>query len=130
MTQPLKILLVDDDELILEAVAWLLESLGHQVTVAASGMEGLDLLHDGLPADLLILDQNMPGLSGLETLGQVRAFRPALPAFVATGYRDEQLTALVEAHPRTLVIHKPFRAPDFEQALARLEALGDGPAIR
>lgn len=120
----MNILLVDDDELILEAVTWLLESLGHQVTVAASGPEGLDLLRGGLPVDLLILDQNMPGLSGLETLAQVRAFRPELQAFVATGYRDDQLTALVEANPRTLVIHKPFRAPDFEQALAKLESLG------
>lgn len=123
----MRILLVDDDELILEAVAWLLESQGHQISLAASGDEALRLLRDGLPVELLILDQNMPGLSGVETLTKVREFLPELPIFVATGYRDESLTARVQAHSRTLLIHKPFRVPEFQKACEEMERLVQGP---
>lgn len=125
MAQPMKILLVDDDELVLEAVAWLLESQGHQVSLAASGDEALQLLLEGLSVELLILDQNMPGLSGVETLSKVREFLPELPIFVATGYRDEALAAMVQGHSRTLLIHKPFRVPEFQKACEDLKHLGE-----
>lgn len=122
------ILLVDDDELIAQTVAWLLESLGHRVAMASSGNEALDRLRGGLQPDLLILDQNMPGLTGLETLAQARTLLPDVPVFLATGYRDGQLEASVLAHARTLVLHKPIKLADFRLAFAELEGFGDRPS--
>jgi len=128
VTQALDILVVDDDELILEAIAWLLENLGHRISTVTSGPAALERLRQGLPVDLLVVDQNMPGLTGLETLEQARRLRPALPAFLATGYRDEALEAELAAYPLALVVHKPMRLADLQAAFHRLEILRmEGP---
>lgn len=121
MTRSLSILVVDDDDLVLESVVWLLESLGHRIEAAPSGREALARLQGGLAVDLLMVDQNMPGLSGLETLAAVRAFRPELPVFLATGYRDSDLEATLATFPRTRMVHKPFRAAELQAILAGLE---------
>ena len=72
----LRILLVDDDELIRNSLAPMLEMVGLRVWAAADGLAGLAQLEQGLEVDRVILDLNMPGLSGLQTLPRILALRP------------------------------------------------------
>ena len=115
----LKVLLVDDDELIRQTVPLLLKALGHGVEVASGGQEALRRLEAGFQADLVILDVNMPGLSGLQTLGRLRILRPELPVLVSTGFRDAALTAAIQGFTKVGTLDKPFLLDDLKRALGQ-----------
>ena len=66
-----KILIVDDNRMILQALSDHLEVLGYDTEVAANGTDALDLLKHDLP-DLIIMDIVMPGLSGIEVTQKIR----------------------------------------------------------
>jgi PAS domain S-box-containing protein len=86
---PLDILVVDDDALVLLNTAAMLEDVGHRVTTAISGADALRLLGERQgPVDLLVTDQGMPGLTGLQLLEKARRQWPHLPAVLATGYAE------------------------------------------
>jgi signal transduction histidine kinase len=116
----LRLLLVDDDELIRQSVPALMEALGHQVDAAPGGLEALALLEAGLEVDLVVLDLNMPGLPGPDTLDRIRALRPDLPVLVATGQRDPATMARILGVPRVDVLDKPFLLAELRKALARV----------
>jgi PAS domain S-box-containing protein len=100
----LVILAVDDDPLVLANTAALAEDLGHTVLTAASGIEALSLLADAAAVDLIITDQAMPGMTGVELAEALWSAQPLLPIIIATGYAElpDQL------NPRLLRLAKPF----------------------
>jgi|GEM_PF-1872277 PAS domain S-box-containing protein len=105
----LKVLLVDDDDLIQSSVQAILECLGYTaVTIAPSGEEALAMLEGGLEPGLVILDMNMPGLGGMGTLPRLRVLRPELPVLLATGRVDQTSLTLASAHPGVTILSKPF----------------------
>ncbi len=104
----LKVMVVDDDELIQSSMAMLLETLGHAVSSAQSGEAALQQIEAGLPLDLVILDMNMPGLGGRGTLPRLRELRPDLPVLLATGKADQLALELIATHPHTTLLPKPF----------------------
>ncbi|MBK9795994.1 MAG: PAS domain S-box protein [Holophagaceae bacterium] len=117
---PLNILVVDDDELILDSLVELLRSMGHRPTVARSGEEALLLLEQGLIAEVVLLDLNMPGLGGAGTLPRLRAAHPDLPVLIATGRADQSAMDLVARTPRTLLLPKPFSGLELNSHFRRL----------
>jgi len=121
---PLSILLVDDDELILQSVAPMLQVLGHRVRTAASGLAALALFQAGLEVDLVVLDMNMPGLNGAQTLDRLMALRPDQKVLMASGYSDQDILPLLAAHPHLASIQKPFNLSEIAQKLASLPAVG------
>jgi CheY-like chemotaxis protein len=111
----LKILLVDDDELIQGAMQAMLGALGHQVASAWTGEEALGML-DFHP-DVVILDMNMPGLGGAATLARLRGLCPSLPVLLSTGKVDQAALDLVEAHPHVTLLSKPFSMGELKHHL-------------
>ena len=87
--QQLTILVVDDDELVLSSTVAMLEYLGHQVIEAGSGDEALVVIASGGAIDLVITDQGMPGMTGLQLAEVVRQRWPELPVMLCTGYQEE-----------------------------------------
>ena len=116
----LKVLLVDDDELIQSSMQGILELLGHSVTVAPSGEEALARLATGLEPDVVILDMNMPGLGGARTLPRLRALCPAVPVLLATGRVDQTALDLVATDPHVTLLSKPFGMKELQQHLEPL----------
>jgi CheY-like chemotaxis protein len=116
----LEVLVVDDDELVHSSMKVILDALGHRATTAMSGEEALARLEAGLVPDLVILDINMPGLGGLETLPRLRALRPDLPVLVSTGRADQIVLDLVAAHPGTSLMPKPFSIGELRNFLRPL----------
>jgi len=104
----LRVLVIDDDELIQDSLSELLQSLGHLPTIASSGEEALWLLEQGLVVDAAMLDLNMPGLGGAGTLPLLRAGHPDLPVLLATGRADQDAMDLVARTSRTILLPKPF----------------------
>jgi len=89
MNQPgIRILVVDDESAIRRALRFPLLELGFQVAEASRGEEALQLLRAGAH-DAVLLDLNMPGIGGIETLRRIRSFAPRLPILILT-VRDQE----------------------------------------
>lgn len=80
------VLLVDDEAGLTAVLAKRLSSRGLTVKTAASGEEGLAVLRENPDIALVVLDINMPGMDGLETLREMKALRPDVEALILTGY--------------------------------------------
>lgn len=113
----LKVLVVDDDELIQSSALAVLEVLGHNAVGATSGEEALARLGGGFQPDVVILDLNMPGLGGAGTLPRLRALNPTVPVLIATGRVDEFATNLVGTHPYVSLLPKPYSLAELKGSL-------------
>jgi two-component system KDP operon response regulator KdpE len=92
---PIRILVVDDESAIRRALRPPLIELGFQVVDVARGEEALQMLRAG-GFDVVLLDVNMPGIGGIETLRRIRAFAPRLPILMLTvrDAEEEKVEAL------------------------------------
>jgi PAS domain S-box-containing protein len=119
----LKVLLVDDDELIQSSIQALLEALGHAAFMVPSGEAALTAVEEGFRPDVVILDMNMPGLGGKGTLPRLRTLLPQVPVLLSTGRADQAALELAEAHPHVTLMPKPFALKELQ---ARLEPFRRG----
>jgi PAS domain S-box-containing protein len=114
-TRQLTILAVDDDPLVLINTAALLEDLGHVVIEAGSGAQAVEYFstHDAI--DLLITDQAMPGMTGVDVVAALDAIRPGTPVIIASGYGEG-----VDIPGRDMVrLGKPFNQERLAHAIAK-----------
>jgi two-component system KDP operon response regulator KdpE len=81
--QAIRVLIVDDEAAIRRALRPPLVELGFQIHEASRGEEALQLLH-ATQVDVVLLDINMPGIGGIETLRRIRSFAPRLPVLMVT----------------------------------------------
>lgn len=107
-----RILAVDDDPLVLMNVTALLEDLGHSVIEAPSGKAALEILRGGQPIDLLMTDQSMPGMTGVELAAAASDAVPGIRIVIATGY-----TELPASNVRFVTLQKPFLDDDLTRAI-------------
>ncbi len=130
------ILLVDDDRLLLKAVARLLKMHGYNVESAQSGQEALDRIKR-LRFDLIIADMRMPGIDGIETIKRIREFYnsnniPLAPEIIITGYTDPVIEEEAESLGIKDYVYKPFTNLEFlktvESRLKPVTALPAAPA--
>jgi CheY-like chemotaxis protein len=113
------ILVVDDDPLVAEATASMLEELDHRPIVALSGPIALDTVRNEPKIDLVITDQVMPGMTGPELARHIRQMKPKMPMILATGYSE------VLQHPDLpdmLRINKPYNLDELAAIIIRLMA--------
>lgn len=113
---PLSILVVDDEDLVREVMAWMLQDAGHDVHEAADGNQALDFLADHGPVDLVISDINMPGLDGLELAKRARGRWPDQPILLISGRPPPNGTRPF--------IPKPFRWETLAAAITALAGAG------
>jgi CheY-like chemotaxis protein len=110
------ILVVDDDDLVASGTAAMLEDLGHTVLDANSGECALRVLAEKRSIEVVITDQSMPGMTGVELAQQIRERWPDLLILLATGHAD-----LAEASGLDLpCLVKPFPQNVLAEALAEL----------
>lgn len=115
----MKVLLVDDDRDLVEALEYTLARDGYEVLAAFDGKAGLKKASEQTP-DLMVLDLMMPGLSGMEVLSELRSAGSRLPIIVLTALSDED--HVVEAFKLGAddYMVKPFRP---RELIARIQAL-------
>ena len=113
------ILVAEDDLPVAKFLSSGLEGERYDVRLATDGTEVLRLLADG-PCDLMVLDLNLPGMSGLEVLRRVRSERPHLPVLILTGSArlEDRVGGLDSGADDYLT--KPFA---FSELVARVRAL-------
>ena len=110
-----KILAVDDDNLVLMNTSAMLEDLGHVVVEAQSGAQALQLLASDPDIDLLVTDQAMPHMTGLQLAETARALRPGLQVILATGFAELP----PGADPTLERLAKPFTQAELAEVVAR-----------
>ena len=115
MTTPtrIRLLLVDDDEILREALARRFERLGMSVTAAASGEEALGLA-ETVRFDVALLDLNLPGMSGIDLLEKLRQLQPELEALMLTAHGS--IESAIQAMRRGAYdyLTKPFQSAELE----------------
>jgi len=114
-----KVLLVDDDLLVMTGISAMLEDLGHTPIEAHSGAEALGKLAAGVEVDVVITDHAMPGMTGLQLARSIQEKYSGLPIILATGYAE------LPADPQSLGIQRlPKPCNQYEIAMAIQSALG------
>lgn len=113
-----RILIVDDDQPNLVVLEGLLE-LDHEVFSATSGEEALNIIKS-VHVDVVISDQRMPGMNGVELLSKIKALVPDIAGIILTGYTDSD--AIISAINRANVFRfltKPYKPEEMLDTVSR-----------
>ncbi|MDB4952534.1 MAG: Blue-light-activated protein [Myxococcales bacterium] len=109
------VLVIDDEAIVRDVVARMVEDLGYAAVTAADGVIGLALL-ERQTIDAVLVDLTMPRMDGAAVIAVLRERRPGLPIVLCSGYdRDGRGPVVADAY-----LPKPFRLDALEQTLARL----------
>ena len=112
----LRILLVDDDSLVIMNTANMLVDLGHSVVEVSSAAHALQVLESEAVFDVVLTDYAMPGMNGLDLAAKIRQLRPGLPIILASGYADVPSQVAI-AFPR---LAKPYAQEDLANLLEKV----------
>ncbi|MBV8169857.1 MAG: response regulator [Alphaproteobacteria bacterium] len=115
-----RVLLVDDDPLVMASTCAMLEDLGHTVVQSTSGISALTILRGGTKFELVVTDHAMPGLTGSELARLIKQSWPSLPIILVTGY-PELPTSESQGFPW---LTKPYQREDLA---ARIELVTAAP---
>jgi PAS domain S-box-containing protein len=108
-----KILVVEDDDLVLQHVMMLLKSLGYQATSARNGAEALAVLKTTVDFELLLTDVVMPGgINGFQLAHEAHKLYPGLPVLLSSGYTDATISQTGSPHRNFHLLKKPYRRQD------------------
>jgi DNA-binding response OmpR family regulator len=118
----MKILVIDDDVLLLRTIARILAADGHEVLTAAEGTRGMALFRQENP-EIVITDIVMPGQEGLETILTLRRDERAVKIIAMSG-SDAEMLDVARLIGADAIIEKPFRGDDL---LACVHGLGTAP---
>ena len=115
------VLLIDDDVQVLQSVKFMLEKCGCRVSAYSNQLEAINVLRgDPTEFDLLLVDYNMPGMSGIEVTREVRLIVANLAVAITSGYIDDALRSqAVELGVREL-IPKPCSMADLRKSVEQL----------
>ncbi|MFC1705939.1 GAF domain-containing protein [Planctomycetota bacterium] len=130
-----RILLMDDEEIVLKTVAGMLRRHGHEVESARNGSEAVRMYREALaepgPFSLVILDLTVPGgMGGREAVKQLRLLDPEVRAIVASGYSEDPVLANYEEHGFCGALRKPFETEELLVAMTRATACASPPNAR
>jgi signal transduction histidine kinase len=120
-----RVLIVDDDTLVMTGISAMIEDLGHTAIEAHSGAEAVAKLASGVEIDVVLTDHAMPVMTGLQLARYIRESYPELPVILATGYAEIPGDAASLGIPR---LAKPCN--QYEIAMAIQSALGSRRAVR
>jgi len=112
----LRILIVDDQEIICELISEYLRGDGHQTEFATSATVGLQKFHDGI-FDLVITDQSMPEMNGEQLAAAIKSQEPGTPVILLTGFGEEMQARGTLPPVIDLVLGKPVSSADLRNAV-------------
>ncbi len=111
------ILVVDDQENVRSMITKMLSRMGYDVSEAETGMHGLDLVRENPDLyDLILTDQNMPKMTGIEMVQQIYLDLPEIPFIMLSGYSEENMQNLIGEH---VAIKSVLRKPISKDALSK-----------
>lgn len=120
----LRVLLIDDDPSLIEALRSSLADEGHKVSAANGGQAGIDAFRaargTGMPFDIVITDLAMPDVDGRQVVASLRATSPATPIILLTGWGQHAAAGGAHLPKVDRLLGKPPRIRELRQALVEL----------
>jgi two-component system cell cycle sensor histidine kinase/response regulator CckA len=115
------ILVVDDQESVLQVACETLAYYGFDILTAREGSEALDIMAEkGESISAVLLDMTMPGMSGEETLQELRARVPDLGVVISSGYSEAEASQRFAGYGWATFIQKPYRPVDLARRVRQL----------
>ncbi len=116
----LRILLVEDEEVIRGVVGTMLKRLGYEVVMARDGVEAVEIFKAEKDAiSLVISNLSMPRMNGWESLAAFRKMRPHIPVILASGYDEVRIMAEAHVEQPQMFLQKPYGLTDLKNALEK-----------
>jgi DNA-binding NtrC family response regulator len=116
----IRILVIDDDRHMRRACSRALAKEGWSVLCAETGDEGLEKIKNSTEGiDVILLDQLMPGLSGMDVLAQIRMIDPELPVIIITGSATEESAAEIIRQGARDCLPKPFTPEELRTVIKK-----------
>ncbi len=119
-----RILIMDDEDLILDVVSSMLEYLGYEVDLSRNGQEAIEkysaAMQGGNPFDAVIMDLTIPGSrGGKDVIQDLIKLDPAVRAIVSSGYSNDPIMSNCKEYGFKGVIKKPFKMEDLSEVIAQ-----------
>jgi two-component system response regulator RegX3 len=111
-----RVLVVEDEESYSDALSYMLRKEGFEVAVAATGPDAL-VEFDRAGADIVLLDQMLPDMSGIDVARRLRAEHPVLPIVFVSGHAEPEM--LRDAVPGVRLLRKPFQTEELYAEVRR-----------
>jgi len=120
-----KVLLMDDEQIILDVTHEVLKFLGYEAVFAKEGSSAVTIYKQekdaGRPFDLVILDLSIPeGMSGREAIEQLRRYDPNVRAVVSSGYSNDPVMQNFTAYGFSGRLTKPYRINEIKNILEEM----------
>jgi PAS domain S-box-containing protein len=115
------ILLIDDEEMLVELGKTMLERLGYHVTTRRNSLDALTTFHNQPDAfDLIITDQTMPGMTGVDLARRILQLRPEMPIILCTGYSSQISEETAKAVGIKGFAYKPLAKKDIGELIRKI----------
>ncbi len=124
----MRIFVVDDDRDLAESLAEVLELSGHEVQIAHSGEEAVEIFRTQ-DFDVSFMDVVMPGMNGVESFLEIRKIKPDAKVFMLTGYSVTQLLEQAMENGALGVLEKPIGVEDLLQRIEGMEPEQEGMVL-
>ena len=116
----LLILLVDDEDVVRRSAGRVVRQSGHRVIFAKSGKEALQVYTETQPRpDLVLMDLNMPGMTGDQAFEELKALDPQVPVVFVSGYWDRDLERKLRGMGALGFVQKPYEAATLRDAIVQ-----------
>lgn len=127
MAKTMKLLIIDDSEVIVEMLYQFLKSKNYDIVSASNGLDGIKLFNaDADGFDLVITDIVMPNISGVGVISILKNKRPDLPIIAITGFGEHPESLAAEAHA-DVVLEKPIDLNVLDEHISALIKKANGP---
>jgi signal transduction histidine kinase len=125
LERSLRVLVVDDQEIICELISEYLRDDGHSSVISFHGIQALEAFPQD-SFDLVITDQSMPGMSGVQLAQALKAQSPGLPVILLTGFGEEMQAKGQHPEGVDVVMGKPVSSTELRRVIAMVVAGRDG----
>ncbi|MGD0589228.1 MAG: response regulator [Bacteroidota bacterium] len=112
-----QIIIIDDEKDVAGVIGGMLESMGYHVTIVDSGRKAINLFKKKKRFDVVILDLNMPKMSGKETFEKLKEIDPKIPVIISTGYSDRDMDVSQWREAVDAFLQKPYPIEELSKAI-------------
>lgn len=118
-TEDLKLLYVEDDEILRVSTMGILEDFFDDIFICVDGQDGLDTYNEN-EIDIVITDLNMPVMGGLEMIKSIREKNKNIPIFVFSAFNEEKIVDESKGYDIKGYLYKPLDFEQFQEELSKL----------
>jgi CheY-like chemotaxis protein len=117
-TTTIRILVVDDNNVVLTSVCRLLTKLGYEAIAAQDGSEALRIMETNDGFNLILTDINMPQIDGWELAHRIKSIKPDIPIIALTGENPNHILPRLSGSGISYALFKPFNLDQLNNAIA------------